>query len=126
VINSSCAEPGFFATRNSDVAPAAKSLIVFLKQLEDYGEFVSDVTTVRRRTARAKCREVPKQLQPGRAVNAATVAEKARVSLTTMHRSLAVGLLDMQRPTPHGIRICHWSAIYRKKRLTVKRSRKHC
>ena len=98
MINSSCAEPGFFATRNSDVAPAAKSLIVFLTQLEDYGEFVSDVTTVRRRTARAKCREVAKQLQPGRAVNAATVCRESE-SVTDDDASLFGGRIARHATT---------------------------
>lgn len=98
VINSSCAEPGFFATRNSDVAPAAKSLIVFLKQLEDYGEFVSDVTIVRRRTARAKCRKVAKQLQPGRAVNAATVCRESE-SFTDDDASLFGGRIARHATT---------------------------
>lgn len=102
-----------------------RSVLTFLKQLDDYGVFVSDVRNNRRRSAEAKSREVANQLRVDEQLTPREFADRANVSVTTVHRCVLIGLLDTQRPTPHRIRICHWSAKYRKKRLTAKSSRKH-
>jgi hypothetical protein len=102
----------------------AKSLLTFLKQLQEYGAFIEEVRNDRRRSAEAKSREVARQLGVDEQLTPRQFADRAKVSLTTVHRCVFIGSLDTQRPTPHRIRICHWSAKYRKKRLTAKGSRK--
>lgn len=108
-------------TRHYKKGLTARSLLAFLKQLQDHGALVSDVTNRRRRCAQTKCREVASGLGVDEQLTPRQFADRAGVSVTTVHRSLTVGLLDTRRPTPHRIRICHWSAKYQKKRLTAKR-----
>lgn len=95
----------------------------FLKELAGAAEYGIEVFPHRPRPAEERCRDAMRGLKEGELLDPEEFAARARVSVTTVRRLVALDELPAWRPTPHRPKICSWLEKNRKNRLTGKKGK---
>lgn len=110
--------------RNYQKGITTDAIRKFLKHLEESSYLGENLRRSRKRAAADRCKNMARQLQPEEQLTPRQFAMRARVSLSTVRRLVAGGILCGHRPTPSRIKLCHPSQKYGKKRLTAKKAKK--
>jgi hypothetical protein len=102
----------------------ARAIKEFLRQLEECASFGIELRRERKWSAWERGKEEAGKLREDEELTPAQFAARAGISVATVYRLVADGVVHNERPTEHRIKICHWQRKYRRKPLTRKKSKK--